>query len=948
MRLSTWTLAFVALVLPVAPALSAQSTVGDSGGLGAERGVPASAAALPVDRIADLLALEPGVVSLDQGELSIRGAGADALAIYLDGVPVTPGHRLGGGASLGGSWFGARGSGVAIGTNGFEEIRLATGVTGAEFGGARGGILGVTSRNPAEGGDRSVRLHGSWATDAPLGTGHGLDFNRVLLDGDGRFGRLSLSVAAAAEGQGSARLGLEQNGSPVYLADGVDTSVTVTGGGGTTSVDVLRFTPSPGIRIPSSATSNYTLLARVGYALGAASRVQVTAAASQDQTREFDYPNLYNAAQLRADRSWSRVVTGSWYGNLVSRDGVRLGAEAHLSWQTDRSTSGPLTTSGEQGSRSPFGGFLLAPLDFRFDAATFPVNDQLIRNFRTNTGRLSPYDLGNTSQYSLIQQYRTNAYGLVAGFSESGGPVGLLRLSEEDRLVAKGVVDARIGERHWLRVGAEITGYRERYYRSGLTSQAYADAYVESPKRQALFADYQLSLNGLTVGVGLRYDRFRTGASRPYFTDSSGSIPFPRISTMPGFNPADPTAFFVADRSHRRFSPDIQLQFVASPRLTLHGGFGWAAQMPELGQSLAGINTDLSVTSFDHIFGTDLDFERRSIGEVGARFALDARTIVDGSIWTRRDEGVVRVELLTRYDSLRKQSTDIESFVNGGPRTARGLELRVQRELGAHGQAWLGYSYTDATISQPTIFGSPATMDIAARDTRPHVLTGAVSYQTGPGGTALAGLLRSTSVAATFRIGSGTAYTECQSDPSALSGDACSVPSLGALNGFRLPMMKTLDLRLTKGFPIGGTTITAFADARNLLNWRNVTRLFAQTGSTSNSAERRQYEIAQAQALAAEAGRNGVLLSDSTIDLSFGGAQDPRGGCGGWQAANGVDATPNCGYLIGAEQRFGNGDHLFTAAEQTRAVDAFYLVGRGLQNFTSAGRRVRLGVEVGF
>ena len=53
-----------------------------------------------------------------------------------------------------------------------------------------------------------------------------------------------------------------------------------------------------------------------------------------------------------------------------------------------------------------------------------------------------------------------------------------------------------------------------------------------------------------------------------------------------------------------------------------------------------------------------------------------------------------------------------------------------------------------------------------------------------------------------------------------------------------------------------------------------------------------------------------------------------------------------CG--LQAAERFGNGDHLFTRAEQTRASDAFYLVARGLQNFTSSGRRVRIGMEVHF
>lgn len=968
MRLLTRALTPVALALGTVLPLEAQTTVGRScadstattpapDSTCTATVIPASAAELPVDRIADLLALQPGVAALDKGEISVRAAGADALATFIDGVPVTPGHRLGGGATLGGSWFGSRGSGIAIGTNGFEVIALASGVTSAEYGNARGGILGVATRDPASragaASGRSVGLRASWATDAPLGKGHGLDFNRVLFNGDGRFGRLTVGVAAAAEGQGSARLGLEQNASPVYLAGGIDTTVTVTGGSGTTSVDILRFTPSPGIRIPSSATSNYAFLGRVEYAIGRGHRLQLTALASQDQSREFDYQNLYNSAQLRAERNWSQVFTGSWYGGLVDRPGLRLAGEVHLSWQTDRSTTGPLSSDAELSSRSPFGGFLLSPLDFRFDASTFPVNDQLIRNFRTNSGRLSPYDLTNTTQYQLVTQYRTNPYAVQAGFSERGGPVGMLRFSVENRLVTKAVVDARFSEHQRLRAGAELVGYQERYYQSQLTSQAYADAYVESPKRQAVFVDYEAALPELTLSLGLRYDRFKTGASRPFYTDSAGHrASFPRISTMPGFDPAHPTALFVADRAHGRFSPDFRLRFIASPTLVVHGGFGWTAQMPELGKTLAGINTDLSVTLPDHTFGTDLDFERRSIGELGARFILGDQLALDGSLWNRRDDGVVRVRLATEYDPFRRSQTDLYRFVNGGARTARGVELRFTRGFGAHGEAWLGYTYTDANFLESTVYASQFPVDISIAETRPHLLAGTVSYQTGRGTRVVGGLLQNVSITGALRIGTGTPYTACPAgnplDNSALSGDACEANIAGNFNGQRLPMMKAMDLRVSKGFPLGGTTLTAFADARNLLNWRNVTRVFAQTGKTTNGAERQAVDAAQIASFAAEASRNGALRPDRTIDLSFGGAQDPRAACGPWQDVNGSQATPNCVYLIGAEQRFGNGDHLFTAEEQFRTSDAYYLVLRGLQNFTSSGRRVRLGLEVQF
>jgi hypothetical protein len=895
--------------------------------------LPAGLSDLPVDRVADLLALEPGVASLEEGDLTVRGAGTDALAGYIDGVPVTPGRRAFHTALLGGSWFGERGSGLAIGTNAFDRLTLLPGFTPASRGGAVGGVVDVsTARSTSvlpDGTTRRVGARGSWATDAVFGTGGGLDFNRVRLDAGARTPRLDVSIAGIAEGQGTARLGLDQNASPVYLAAGVDTTVTVTRSGTQTSVDVLKFTPSEGLRIPGSAVSAYTVMARGSYRVADGQDVELTLLGSQAQQREFDYENLYNSAQLRADRAWSRAVIGGWRGRLMAREGLALTGEAHLSWQTDREIDGPLTPSAELDSRSPFGGFLLAPLGFRFDFDNFAVNNALVNNFRTNSGRLTPYDLNNNAQYQLVDQWRSNAYA-VAGFSEGGGPVGLLTLARENRTVGSVALEARIGSRHRLRVGAEHTGYEVNYYSSQLLSQVLADAYIESPSVSALYADYTLTLDRVRAEAGVRYDRFSSDAARPAF---------PRISTAPGFDPADPTAHFVADDSHARVSPRLRVTGDVTDQVTLFGAVTALAQVPDFSAIYTGINTDLSTTSTQQPYGSDLDFERATLGELGARASVDPATMVEGTAWFRGNQRRTALRASTEFDSLRLANIDLNRFLNVDPGSASGLDLKLSRRLGRSGQAWLGYGYVDAADQEKGV-------------TRPHTLTGAVLYRTGPRPALAAGLLRDAGIYGAFRIASGTSYTRCAvSDPAndgVITPAFCNAGIAGNIDGARLPTLKVLDLRVTKSFPLGGATLTAFVDARNLLNARNIIRVFTQTGGVSNAQERAFARVGYIQSVEAEAAANGALLSDSTVDLSFGGAQDPRTGCGAWNLDSGASAPPNCVYLIAAEERFGNGDHLFTRAEQLRASDAYYDVSRGLQAFTAPGRRVRFGVGLSF
>jgi hypothetical protein len=53
-------------------------------------------------------------------------------------------------------------------------------------------------------------------------------------------------------------------------------------------------------------------------------------------------------------------------------------------------------------------------------------------------------------------------------------------------------------------------------------------------------------------------------------------------------------------------------------------------------------------------------------------------------------------------------------------------------------------------------------------------------------------------------------------------------------------------------------------------------------------------------------------------------------------------------YLIRAEQRFGNGDQVFTLDEQTDAINSLYDYARGEHQQLGVGRRARLGFEINF
>ena len=71
-----------------------------------------------------------------------------------------------------------------------------------------------------------------------------------------------------------------------------------------------------------------------------------------------------------------------------------------------------------------------------------------------------------------------------------------------------------------------------------------------------------------------------------------------------------------------------------------------------------------------------------------------------------------------------------------------------------------------------------------------------------------------------------------------MSSEFCIRDLPAGLNSRRLPAYKEINARVTKSVAIGGLDLTAYADIRNLLNFRNVIQVFAVNGSTRNDVER--------------------------------------------------------------------------------------------------------------
>jgi outer membrane receptor protein involved in Fe transport len=996
---------------------------------------------LPVDRINQVLQLQPGVSADNNGLLSIRGGRNREAATYVDGVPIQAGYR-------GDRQFGSRGTEVSIATNAVEEASVTTGSSSAEFGNAKSGIVSIATKT----GGPTYQGSLGYESDEPFGVNHSIGLNRVQGSFSGPLaGRLTFALSGTLEGKRAIEDGFNSQATPIFLQAGIDTVVhqaTTLGDplSDTTLVPVYNFAVSRGtcetfadagsagvanddyinkirnnfgldcngVRLPATARTLYQAAGKLNYSYGTGSRVALSFSGSRNAGHSIPgaspirYYNLLSlVGNLTGFNQRSQVATLNWTQNLAKSAERALALDVALSYQQDRTIDGPLTVESDLSTRDPFGGFIIKPMHFLFDFDNFPITDELVTNFQKNEGRFSPFDATNSAQYSVVDQLRNDAYavyGKYGGFfntltgenwkfGESGlfstatDPGTRVNLYRERRYIGKANVDWQADRYNRLKFGGEFTRYSIDNYSAVLASKTFADVYREKPIRWNGFVEDRLDLGDVVVVGGVRYDYYDTRASRPFVSDTLGNkYPFPRVSSYAGvtdaagnvidtgFDPANPTGKFVRDKSHNYLSPHVQVSFPVTDRTNFRLSYSHQVQTPDFALLFESINEDINLTNTNQVYSSDLDFGKTITFEFGIRHAFSDDMVLDLAAYNKDIISDPAARLVRLYDPVAKTGNDFRFLTNLDFGNVRGLDVRLDRRFGNFFNGTISYSYQQAknTGSDPFTYinygsrivqavggingAQPPPQGILPTDnSRPHTLSGAMSltfpHDFRPNAV-LGALFRDFSVFTTFRYASGTAYSRCSQESSAeqsvLSIETCQNSFPEGINSQRLPSYKQLDARFTRSFTLGKLDLTGYLDVRNLLNLKNVIEVFAVTGVPRNDQERSENLATDLNDIASEGIQNGAVNADGSLDLSFSGAADPRTQCGNWISSQQKPAAANCVYLIRAEERFGDGDHIFTVDEQSRAINALYDAGRGEQVHTEPGRRARLGFEINF
>ncbi|MDH3498002.1 MAG: TonB-dependent receptor, partial [Gemmatimonadota bacterium] len=741
-----------------------------------------------------------------------------------------------------------------------------------------------------------------------------------------------------------------------FVPSGIDTVVTETlFDGSTRQVTIPSFARATGScesadnggrscegrRLPYDWSTDLSLSGNIAWRYGRGSSLRITVVGHAAQDRFWPGALSFNPAAYAGRRTAGTTWILAWRHALGGADGGPI-VQVAASRQTARTTSGTLDPAWEPSHRDPTLGIALDPMDFLVNFDRFSADtgagavtrlasdadwDQLIQNVVTNSGTRVPYL--DRNDLRLTQPFRMNPWAAATGFPTEGLAGPLERspaLASESHWIGRAVVTVPVARVHRVRAGADVTHSRVRAFSSALISQNFMSVYSEDPVQAGLFAEARLVVGGLTVDGGLRWDTFDPRTAFPVVPG--------RIFTHPNFDPTDPydpaDSVFAPAASRTALSPRVRVAFDGFGPVSLRLGYAEQARHPDLTAMFTGKNRDLSFSNTLTAFGQPLDWERSRHLEAGVRVAVGSRLAVDavGFHVAKKSDAVLRLE--TFFDPVILSDLTITVPVNVDTGSVKGVELTVLSRLTGWLNVQLGYSLADARGTLQTFAN------------RKHTLAGWAVARWPDDARAPAWpsrLLQGGEAALRFRWSSGLPYS-----PLINQGFGTVVPpaTFGPARGERtdMPGVTELDLRVTRAFRTGGVRWGVFVDVRNLFNWRNTYRVFAETDGLENDVHRTLLIDPELARLQNEAGAQWTQVTKDGRTVF---AADLTGDCAAWSGG-----PVNCVLLRRAEARWGNGDGFYDVEEARAGFDAMYDLFFGPWAFLGLARQARVGVEIRF
>ena len=947
---------------------------------------------LPLDNASSIITLQPGVISTNDG-YSIRGGREGEHGVYVDGVPVRN-LRTGQNETL------------ELGTNSLAQVDVTTGGINARYGNSQSGVVNYVTRTGGSEFGGTV----SFMTDrlAPESLQGGFTRGELSLGGPVPFlNNLSFFSSVTAEGN-KYQSQVQDHPFTMWVPVGVDTTFRiartsqVTTGGAVDSVDVVvpNFVEwDNGPNLPTGVSDEVNLTTKLTYSLPRGSKLDLTYYYNRDQSISRGVTQIMNPDAWGGNFNSRNMLTASGYFLLAQSSERALALDLRASYMDQWAQSGDLARDWQDSHLFPAFGFNVSSLDFVFDPDDYPVTDEMILAIRsgvlpTRILSIMPGRSELTTRQGVegvSQSLRVNPYGMRTSWQLSGIGNATQAYTQENRWYFAGTADWQVNRFNRLWIGGEMTRGDTKTMSVPLYDGT-PNASQYNPVTAGLFVTDRLDIGDVVLEGGLRLDYYKPTGE---FSRLPGFVTFIPDSLKgdawllePGDSPwqerltpvedcggaataADRTRpdgtvvcknNFVPAKTQTSLNPRLMVSFPVTATSTFRLSYSQNVQPAALTTLLLRAVTDLSSTNTNATFGRDVDLPKSVLFEAGYRQVFGGNTVIDVAAFSRNTRNALTYRAVQYTNPVTNAPINLLVLTNADYSLTRGLELDVRRRISDFADLALNYSFLDAkgTGSDPTTYTGlilrrntnvsivtgekvdPPELLMTLDQSRAHNISGTLAMQFGEdqmedsrvGNAILADL----GVFATFQMASGLPFTRLrnvgdgQIGPPTVAGQGGTAAE--ELNASRGPGVLRFDTRITKGFNVFGLASRAFVDFRNPFNIANSNRVFMETGELTNDV---WYERQIATTLSTQSGLGTVrdmVIAD-------------------WSTENAVNRY----MLAQAEQRFGDGDGVFTVEEMTNAWGTYLNWSEMFGNANSAhspyrmrqsNQSLRLGMEFTF
>jgi len=303
-----------------------------------------------------------------------------------------------------------------------------------------------------------------------------------------------------------------------------------------------------------------------------------------------------------------------------------------------------------------------------------------------------------TLPISYYNLYR-DTIGVIPGdgFYDVGNPKSY-RDHYLDELTFKGDLTHHFTEKHKFKAGFEIRSQQMQMV--DLVSPWFKplginyDIYNVSPAQGALYAQDNITLKGMILNFGLRFDYWLPGK----FVDDILSMPSDSINVSPQVQQAyfDDSFNMFGRRWKARISPRLGVSHPVSDNQTLFFSYGHFSKLPRPQFVYSKLERTSAKSSFQTVGNPDLNPETTVSYELGLRNQLGESNVLTVTAYYKDIFDYITARTVRRQ-SGRVTGGSYTTYINLDYSRVRGLEVEYKTRMGNWFRGTLSGSYSIAT-----------------------------------------------------------------------------------------------------------------------------------------------------------------------------------------------------------------------------------------------------------